>query len=235
MINKIQSILFVIGLITTISLYSEDADSRTVKYQVAIKRWEQLRAIAENSAPISLSEAVRELITEITEPYFDEETVKKIAQMEKSTESGEYVEFWENGKRKLRGAFKKGLAEGHIHGWYPDGSDAFKGFFEDGVKQGIHMAFFPRKKMEGHETNYGRLLVYTRSGKANGEQKTCDIKGRLQSHSKYKKGVLDGPVTFWEDELLEERIYKEGKLVAIKTPFKPIDKSLKTIEPLPSK
>ena len=194
--------------------YSKNPEEQKLKVEECVKRWEQLRAIAENSTPVTLSAAIRELITEITEPYIGEEEIKKICEVEKSTLEGEYVEYWENGKLKIRGAFKEGLAEGHIHGWYPDGSDAFKGFFSKGIKQGIHMAFFPNKKMKGDPTKYARLLTYSRKGQANGAQETSYPTGRMQVYSKYKNGsISEEPVTFWDNGLLEERFYKEGKLI----------------------
>jgi hypothetical protein len=189
------------------------------KRQEAAKDWDQLRAIAENIKPIRLSDAVRELITGITGPYFDEELVKKIAEMEKQVASGEYVEKWDNGKRKFRGAFKKGVAEGHIHGWYPDGSDAFKGYFTDGLKQGIHMAFFPKeeKEMDGETYHFGRLLTYREDGKAHGRQLANSSDRKSQVFAKYKNGVIsEEPVTFYWKELIEERVYKKGKLVSAK-------------------
>lgn len=204
------------SLLGVCMLCGEEVKTREVKLQEAIKNWEQLRAIAENTTRRSLSGAIRELVTGITDPYFGEEDLKKLIEMEKSVESGEYADYWENGKRKIKGAFKKGLADGHIHGWYPDGSDAFKGFFSEGVKQGIHMAFLPRKKMNGDSTYYGRLLTYNAQGKPNGVQQTCYQYGNLQSDSNYKNGMLEGPVTFWGGGSLGERLYKEGKLVATK-------------------
>lgn len=220
MLNTIKSIFFAICLMGVSMLCAEEAKTREVKLQDAVKSWEQLKAIAENTSRMSLSGAIRELVTGITDPYFGEEDLKKLIAMEKSVESGEYADYWENGKRKLKGAFKKGLADGHIHGWYPDGSDAFKGFFDEGVKQGIHMAFFPRKKMNGDSTHHGRLLTYNEQGKPSGVQETCYRDGGLQSDSNYKKGMLEGPVTFWGDGLLGEKLYKEGKLVTTKPPSK---------------
>ena len=89
--------------------------------------------------------------------------------MEKAQHSGEYTEYWSNGQIKVKAAFKNGLADGHIHGWYENGCDAFKAYFSEGIKQGSHMAFFPPKRCGGPTVNYGRIFSYNEQGKSHGE------------------------------------------------------------------
>ncbi len=126
-----------------------------------IKRWERLKEIAENHSRITLSGAIRELIIGVTEPYFGESLLEKIAEMERTRlYIGEFIEYWDNGQIKVKAAFKNGWADGHIHGWYENGYDAFKGYFSEGIKQGIHMAFFPPKRNGGPLVNEGRLFFH---------------------------------------------------------------------------
>jgi antitoxin component YwqK of YwqJK toxin-antitoxin module len=156
------------------------------------------------------------LISGITDPYFIHDTLEKITEMEKSQKSGEYVEYWKNGQMKIRAAFKNGRADGHIHGWYENGCDAFKGHFCEGVKQGIHMAFFPPARGNGPTVNYGRFLIYDETGKPHGEQITSYLSGHLETITRYKNGLLEGETGIYADKgkgLIEKRIYEKGILI----------------------
>lgn len=188
--------------------------------QTALQRWEHAKEIVENDSRIKLSEAIRELISGITDPYFICDTLEKIAEMEKGQNSGEYIEHWSNGQTKVKAAFKNGLADGHIHGWYENGYDAFKGHFCEGIKQGIHIAFFPPKREGGPSVNYGRVLIYNDHGKPDGKQLTEYPTGNLESSARYKNGILHGQVNIYGDKdigLIEKRIYENGTLIDQKT------------------
>ena len=79
------------------------------------------------------------------------------------TETGEYVSYWDNGQVKVRLPYKDGKPHGHLHGWYKDGKDAFKGYFQNGIKQGIHMSFY-------FERNKDRCLEYNLQGHLESKQ-----------------------------------------------------------------
>jgi antitoxin component YwqK of YwqJK toxin-antitoxin module len=90
--------------------------------------------------------------------YFEKEFIEKIRESVKKQPTGEYVEYWGNGVLKAKLPYKDGKPNGHIHGWYDNGRDAFKGFFTEGVKQGIHITFY--RTEEKDHTNQARILVY---------------------------------------------------------------------------
>jgi antitoxin component YwqK of YwqJK toxin-antitoxin module len=155
----------------------------------------------------------------VTDPCF-EDTLVKIAEMERTQHSREYVEYWDNGQTKVMAAFKNGWADGHIHGWYENGYDAFKGHFNEGVKQGIHIVFFPPQRNGRPLVGYGRFLTYNENGKAHGCQETSHLKGGLESFMTYVNGVIDGKMGIYADnygDLLEERKYDKGQLIDRKT------------------
>lgn len=184
--------------------------------QTPFQRWERTKEIVENDSCMKLSEAIRELILGVTDPYFIHDTLKKIAEMEKIQNSGEYVEYWSNGQIKVKAAFKNKLADGHIHGWYENGYDAFKGNFCEGIKQGIHIAFFPPSRCGGPYVNDGRILIYNEQGEPHCKQLTKYPTGHLESIMRYKNGVLDGEMTIYGDmntNLIEQRTYENGKLI----------------------
>jgi hypothetical protein len=184
--------------------------------QTPLQRWERTIKIVENDLRRTLSDAIRELISGITDPYFVHDTLEKIAAMEKAHNSGEYVEYWDNGQIKVKAAFKNGWADGHMHGWYANGYDAFKGHFCEGIKQGIHMAFFPPSRCGGPYVNYGRILRYNEQGKPQDEQLTRYPSGYLESSTIYKNGVLDDEMKLYADKhkgLIEHRKYENGKLI----------------------
>ena len=198
----------------------EEKFLRAFDAEPPIKRWERLKQIAENNSLMTLSEAIRELIVGVTDPYFVNDTLEKIASMERTQNTGEYVEYWDNGQIKVSAAFKNGWADGHIHGWYENGYDAFKGYFSEGIKQGVHMVFFPPQRCGKPFVNEGRLLSYDEIGKPHGSQQTCYPKRGLESFMKYNHGTIDGKMGIYADDyngLLEERKYERGKLVETKT------------------
>jgi hypothetical protein len=182
--------------------------------QDPLERWEQVKAIAENDSRKTLSEGIRELIAGVGDMHF-EDTLQKIADREKNQQDGEYVEYWDNGQIKIKAAIKNGWAEGHVHGWYQTGCDAFKAYFNEGIKQGVHFAFFPIKSVSPG-MNHQRVLRYNEKGQAHGDQDTSYTPISLESFMHYNNGVLDGDMKLYGEHhsgLLEERTYAKGKLI----------------------
>jgi hypothetical protein len=199
-----------------LSAEDEEAFLRTYQAQTPLQRWNRLREIAENQSKMTLSAAIRELISGVTEPFFGEDMLIKITDMERSLNSGEYIEYWDNGQIKVKAAFKNGWADGHIHGWYENGYDAFKGHFQEGIKQGVHMAFFPPKRAGGPLCNVARLLSYDEKGQPYGRQDTSYAQGGLESFMDYKNGVINGKMQIFigkNSGVIEERDYHKGKLI----------------------
>jgi len=202
--------------------------------QTPFQRWERLKEIAENGSRMTLSGGIRELIAGVTDSSF-EDTLHKIEEKEKNQLEGEYVEYWDNGQIKAKGALKNGFAEGHVHGWYKNGADAFKAFFHEGLKQGVHMAFFPQKNPCSPETNQGRILSYNEEGKAYGTQQTAYPKGMgetLEAIMRFKDGLIDGEASLYAEHLkgaIEKRKYELGKLIyQTRVPLVEKDRSNKT-------
>jgi antitoxin component YwqK of YwqJK toxin-antitoxin module len=200
--------------------------------QTPFQRWERLKEIAENNSRMTLSGGIRELITGVSDSSF-EDTLQKIEEREKKQFDGEYVEYWDNGQMKVKGAIKNGFADGHIHGWYKNGYDAFKAFFHEGLKQGVHMAFFPVKNTCSPETNQGRILSYNEEGKAYGRQETSYPKSNaLEAIMRFKDGLIDGEASLYAERpngLIEKRKYELGKLIyQTQVPLVEKDRSNKT-------
>ena len=163
-------------------------------------------------------------IDELSEKTFDLENLEKAVQKESS---GEYIEYWENGKVKLRIPYKNGKANGHVHGWYADGTDAFKGFFKDGVKQGIHITFsFPNKKSSFQHI---RHLTFNEKGELDGEQFAESLETGAQAFPKYKNGKAQGFMEYWEGKEMTLSCYKDGKKLE-PTPVRKNNKPLHRID-----
>ncbi len=147
----------------------------------------------------TLADVVEEMIVE---PSFDKGFLEKL---KKVSSTGEYIEYWGNGQIKVRLPYKDGKANGHLHGWYENGNDAFKGFFKEGMKQGIHISFYPKTD--------GRILTYNEKGQLDGDQSVSLPNGKLATAIEYKEGKAQG--SFWcRDEKGEETnaYYEKGKL-----------------------
>ena len=161
----------------------------------------------------SVVEALRERIVGGPEHYFDEAFLQTIAEKEKQSSSGEYIEYWPNGELKVKLQWKNGKPDGHMHGWYPNAVDAFKAYFKEGVKQGVHLSFLP---LEWRTTSgvLSRCFVYNEQGKLTGKQRIIYPGGRLKAFVYYDNGMLEGSVTLCSPEGKELRSweYKKGKL-----------------------
>jgi antitoxin component YwqK of YwqJK toxin-antitoxin module len=202
--------------------------------QTSQQRWEQLKTIAENSSRMTLSGGIRELIAGVGDRQF-EDSLQKLAEMEEVQNSGEYIEYWDNGQIKVKGAFKNGWADGHIHGWYKSGCHAFKAYFNEGVKQGVHFAFFPiRTSWSG--CNKQRMLRYNEKGKAHGEQATDYPTRSTESYMTYVNGIINGEMKIkndYQEGPIEERLYDHGKLLDQKV--YPVSRRPKKQKPLKAK
>ncbi len=208
---KMKQFLLGMYLIGVCALYSNEKKTNAF---VPEKECKQFLQICENTSRMSLAHAIRELTVGVVDPYFGEDFLSKIEEMQKRQPSGEYVEYWENGQIKARGSYKNGYADGHIHGWYEDGTDAFKGFFKEGVKLGVHIAFYP--PLPGNEQSWNaRILTFNSEGKTEGKQQACYPNRRLLLSASYKNGVLDGPKEVYDSEggRIERKEYKKGKLL----------------------
>jgi len=144
-------------------------------------------------------------IEEVSEGIFDLGNLEKAVQKEAS---GEYIEYWENGKVKLRIPYKEGKANGHVHGWYADGKDAFKGFFKEGLKQGIHMTFRPPGSKKYHKDF--RRLMFNEKGQLDGEQRAESLETGARAYIDYQCGKAQGFLQYCEGK---ESVFSRYKLM----------------------
>ena len=161
----------------------------------------------------SVVEALRERIVGGAERYFDEAFLETIAEKEKQSSSGEYIEYWPNGELKVKLQWKNGKPDGHMHGWYPNAVDAFKAYFKEGVKQGVHLSFLPLEWRVTSEA-FSRCFYYNEEGKLHGRQDIIYPGGFLKGFVSYRNGILDGPAMLCNTKGKSERRweYKKGKL-----------------------
>lgn len=213
-----RTLCLILGLFITWMLHSEEKKTNKLPMPLTPeKEYEQLTTCAKSSH-LTLAEAVKELTQGITDPHLKEDFIHKIAEIEASKPEGELVLNYENGQAKMKAFFKKGKPDGHVHGWYQNGTEAFKGYFAEGKKIGIHIAFFP-PEISKSTNNIGRLLVYNREGKLEGEQNTLHPDGSLKVFVTYKNGLLDGKTLLYNEnrKLIKECHYEKGKLITEKS------------------
>jgi hypothetical protein len=164
----------------------------------------------------TLDNAVDEMVAGLIDEIFDKAFTGRIQEEihKHPTGKGEYLEYWPNGTLKARLPYKDGKAHGHIHGWHENGCDAFKGYFKEGLKQGIHITFNSGKYKGNIEK--ARLLTYNEKGKLDGEQMLSHPTGTLWIATIYKNGILNGPLEAWDVQrkYILSTLYKNGVLQA---------------------
>lgn len=146
------------------------------------KRLGTLEAPAINDEEKGLPEQIGQLIGGVCDEYFGEEFLEELALEVQEACTQEYCDYWESGQMKARIPMRNGRVEGHMHGWYPDGTTAFKGYYVKGKRVGIQLACYPKK--EGMKQAVGRLLEYDKKGRLHGTQKI----GTQTMH--YRHGAL---------------------------------------------
>jgi antitoxin component YwqK of YwqJK toxin-antitoxin module len=167
---------------------------------------------------VSFSQALRELIPGIADEYFDEEYLKKIETLEKKRYSGEYTDYWDNGQLRTRLTFVKGVPDGHFHGWFPNGGEAFKGHLAMGQKKGIHIAFFYSERVYKMHSPMGRIVYYDEAGNLHGSGEAKYRRSRtLKTLLEFKHGKKDGKFLLYTIDGFgpyTSKFFKEGKEVA---------------------
>ncbi len=208
-IGAMKRYLFILTLLGVIHLHSEIVQPWTTPEQEEAI----VNACAQRRAS-PLSEALPELIQGISDQTFGNEFIDKIAQLEAKKFTGEFVDYWENGQLKIRASFKDGKVDGHVHGWFSDGVEAFKAFYYENIKAGKHLAFYPKGPRRG-VMGIARILSYNFDGQLDGEQISKEYSGRLKSSFDYKHGSLDGGKCMYNlDRIcIKDEYYKNGKLI----------------------
>jgi antitoxin component YwqK of YwqJK toxin-antitoxin module len=184
----------------------------------ATPQQEYERIVAYGERPISaLSQALRELIVDVGDAFYDETFYQKLIEAENSKWTGEYVDTWENGQMKLKATLINGVVDGHVHGWYPNGLESFKAYFDKGKKIGAHFAFYYSDKVVvGDFIREARIIVFDLKGRFQGQQQSFYPNQHLKCIAYYKKGKLDGNLGFYDATKAEEMKYKKGKFISRK-------------------
>lgn len=178
----------------------------------ALEEYEKIRYLCTHNPPIKISQAVRELTDGVSNTHFDKDLIENLSHAETTCPDGEYVECWPNGQLKIRASWKQGLANGHLHGWFADGSEAFKGYFRNGIKVGGQIIFYPPEIRQNFINSFVRLLNFNEEGLADGEQIAKFPRG-LKVLTVYKKGLQENLTTILltpSGQTLEI-LFKEGK------------------------
>ncbi len=175
---------------------------------------EIVRQVAkEKSAP--LSRALFQLIEGISDQTFDEAFFAKIKKLEAEKFTGEFTDYWDNGQLKIRANFKEGKVDGHVHGWFSEGPEAFKLFFYENVKAGIFLAFYPHTGERLDSVRLARKFSYNFEGELDSDQSSFYKKRELKSFAQYCHGTLDGRYSTWNlDDSIKQEVYKNGKLIS---------------------
>jgi len=207
-------LLFFYLLLGVFPLHSEKVQPWTTP-----EKEEAVVTEAEKKTCAPLSEALYQLIEGISDETFDKAFFDKIVQKEEEKVTGEYTDHWENGQLKIKASFKEGKVDGHVHGWFSDGEEAFKAFFYENKKAGIHIAFHPCGAPRRCHVGIARLLSYNFEGQLHGEQRSKEYGGRLKTLITYKLGILDGSTSMYDLErrCVRDEFYEDGKLVPGKT------------------
>ncbi len=203
-----MKILFTIFLMSTL-VFGEKIE----RFLYSPEKEAEMLAACGQKEKVSFSEALRELLPGIAEHYFDEKYFQKIAKLEEEKFDGEYIDKWENGQMRTKVTFKNGIPDGHFHGWYPNGGEAFKGYLDEGKKRGIHISFFYEDPVYYTSSPIGRLLYYNEKGQLHGNLESCYPRGRLKAFVQYYNGEKDGKLLLYNSEydLYFEKYYKVGK------------------------
>ncbi len=158
--------------------------------------------------------SLHEMIDGLIEEDFGPDFFAKVEEALKKQPSGDghYTEYWPNGIKRAEIPFKNGKAHGHLHGWYANKKDAFKGFFKEGVKEGVHITFFWSDITDHDKETH--VLWFNAKGQLDRKQRTFHKNGRLWLSSTYKDGKLNGPLEAWDDKGKEilAADYKNGVL-----------------------
>ena len=161
------------------------------------REWET-KVFGIKSDVAELDTAVHEMVDGLIDEVFEATFFERIKAAIKNNPKGEgvYTEYWPNGVLKCKLPYKDGKADGHLHGWYDNGLDAFKGYFKEGVKQGFHITFY-RIEPSGH-VNEARLLAYNEKGQLDGESIRNHKTGGLWIAAEYENGKFNGALEGWD-------------------------------------
>ena len=97
----------------------------------------------------------------------------------KGIQNGEWIEYWDNGKLKLKGNVKNGQQEGEVLYYYENGKLEIKGNFKNGKVEGEYLKYYENGQLK-YKSNH-------KDGKQEGEWLYYYDNGQLQFKSNYKE------------------------------------------------
>ena len=181
--------------------------------KIITPEWEE-RAFGVKQGIQNVTGSLHEMIDGLISEHFGADFFARVeeAVQKQPTGEGVYTEYWPNGIKRANIPFKNGKAHGHVHGFHDNGKDAFKGFFHEGLKQGIHITFFWTKVGERRKKAY--VFWFNEKGEFDRDQYTYHTTGGLFLATVYKNGKLNGALESWtvKREQLLHADYKEGVL-----------------------
>ena len=129
----------------------------------------------------------------------------------KGKETGEWKNYWENGKLKNVSSFKDGKLSGQWYSYLPEGKLSLEGKYKNGMKTGPWTSYFANGQPRDLKTY--KIIKTTssinKSGKKSKVNYSSELNGKYQSYSD-----LDGKLT-------EEGVYKNGKKSGTWTAYHP--------------
>jgi hypothetical protein len=186
-----------VGSFILIAAYLFGAELKVDSPKRITPEWEE-KVFGIKYGVTTLDNAVSEMVEGLIDKKFNQAFIARIkAEIAKHpTGEGEYVEYWNCGRIKARLPYKDGKPNGQLHGWYLSGSDAFKGYFKEGIKQGAHITFFCSKDMLS--SYHARLLTFNEKGQLHGKQDLWHSTNWLWIALYYKNGMAHGALEGWD-------------------------------------
>ena len=112
--------------------------------------------------------------------------------------------YYQSGKLKSLGSFKRGILDGIVTGYYEDGTIQVRAIYDNGVKQGRVIHYYPNgtKQLEAFYTD----------DKFDGLHRTWYENGNVMKSIPYSKGMVHGTLeTYYESGgVFEEVEYNFG-------------------------
>ena len=117
---------------------------------------------------------------------------------------GDEKSYYQSGKLKSLGSFKRGILDGIVTGYYEDGTIQVRATYDNGIKQGRVIHYYPNgtKQVESFYTD----------DKFDGLHRTWYENGNVMKSIPYSKGLLHGTGrTYYESGgVFEEAKFKYG-------------------------
>jgi len=103
---------------------------------------------------------------------------------EKTAYTGQFVEYFKNGKIKSTGEFKNGLVHGLRTVYYENGKKDYERNYIDGIENGPSIEYYPSGQV--------RQEVYFKNGREDGTGKIFYENGQVQAILTHSNGVQQG-------------------------------------------